>query len=826
MPDEPTMPTPATQPPATVALVLVSHSRPLAEAVATLARQMAGDKLTIACAAGIGPDGSELGTDGTAIAAAIEQADNPAGTVVLMDLGSALISADVALDLIDPDIKTRVTLSAAPFVEGAVVAAARAAAGGSRAEVAAEATAALMPKSVQLGEESAPVQAAAPEAGAPDAVAEATIRDPAGLHARPAAQIVALASTFDASVTIADITRKSDPASAGSMVALAGLGVRTNDRLAIAARGREARQAVAAISELIGGFVGTGDAPPPPQRALQAGRAIPVVPGVVMGPLVRLQRATPQVPTWRSEDPPGEITRLKRAVTAAERSIGASAVGNTSGDIFVVQLALLRDPAIIDRAKSLISTERHNAAFAWQQAIEEAAQHYRALEDPYLKAREADVRDVGLVVLRALLNTRPAELPSGPPAILLVDELAPSEAALLDPARVLGVIDARGGPTSHAAIMLRAVGIPAVAGAAAMVPPKGAQAAGLDGSTGEVWFDPDAEQCERIAQRHAVWKSGQSRTPIGGRLKTPDGHEVELWANVSGLADARAARLGGAVGIGLLRTEMLFLDRAEAPSEAEQVKLLREIFEVFTDHPIVVRTLDAGGDKPIPYLAMEPEPNPFLGLRGIRLLLARTELFETQLRAILVAGKDHDVRIMLPMIATNDELVRARACLDRAHRSLKQAGTPHLWPVPFGIMIEVPAAALVAEQLATQCDFFSIGTNDLTQYVLAAERGHPGLGGYADTAHPAVLRLIAEVVEAGRVAGRSVSVCGESAADPALAGLLVGLGVTRLSMGAASLAGVWKALEKLPFNALESAARQALTAESAAAARAALARLT
>ncbi|WP_367615083.1 phosphoenolpyruvate--protein phosphotransferase [Rhodoplanes serenus] len=833
------------QPPR-VALVLVSHSRALAEATAVLARQMTGDTVAIAIAAGSGPDGGELGTDATAIVDAVTAVDGPAGTVVLMDLGSALLSADLALELLDPDVAARVTLTAAPFVEGAVAAAALAGTGAPREAVAREARAALGPKAEHLGEAAEADTPPVTTAGAPspaDAVAdqasadhgrtvgtaEAVIRDSAGLHARPAARLVALAAGFTATATLTDLTRGTGPAPLTSMVALARLGVRAGDRLRVAASGPDAEAAVAALAAAIESFTGTGDTPPPlhPKEVTPSGRAIPVAPGVALGPLVRLDRALPDVPERRTDDPAGETARLAAAIATARTMLGAAGRGGTAGDILAVQGALLDDPAIVGRAEALIGTERRDAASAWRAAVAEAAAAYGALDDPYLKAREADVHDIGRAVLRLLVGAAPAGAeglrPGGPPAVLVVDDLAPSEAAQLDPATVLGVIDRRGGPTSHAAILLRAAGIPAVAGAAALVPAAGGTLAALDGTTGEVWIDPDAATQAALSARRTAFASARPAAPGGGRVTLGDGVEIALWANVSGPADARAARAAGAAGVGLLRTEMLFLDRLDPPSEDEQVAALRAIFGVFAGCPVVVRLLDAGGDKPIPYLAMAAEANPYLGVRGLRLLLARPEVLDAQLRAVLIAGHGHDVRIMLPMVTEADELARTRAALERVHAALAAAGTPHAWPVPLGIMVEVPASALTAARLAAHADFFSIGTNDLTQYTLAAERGHPGLGRFADAAHPAVLRLIAEVVAAGAAAGRPVSVCGEAAADPQVARLLVGLGVRTLSMGAASLAGVAQALDGASVPALAAAARAALAAETAEAARATVA---
>ncbi|WP_437649589.1 phosphoenolpyruvate--protein phosphotransferase [Sorangium sp. So ce362] len=803
-----------------VGLVLVSHSRALAEATETLARQMTGESVSIACAAGAGDGGAELGTDATAIAAAIERVCGPAGAVVLMDLGSAILSAETALELVDPELGARTRLTGGPIVEGAVAAAVRAAAGGTLEQVAADARQALEPKAAQLGEAEGAAAATAAAAAATAAVAPAVtadlaIADPSGLHARPAAQLIARAATLDAAITLENVTAGRGPVATSSLIALASLGVRRGDVLRIRATGRQAAEAVEALAALVRREAPAGAA----AASAGSGLAIPVAPGVALGPLVRLVRSTPEVPETTVDDTAAEAERLRRALEIAAQDLGSALRGS---DILDAHQALLCDPALVGAALSRIERERRNAAWAFRLAIEAAAAIYRQLDDPYLRAREADVHDVGDAVVRALLGGAAATVPDGPPAVVVADDLTPSEAARLDPARVLGVIDRRGGPTSHAAILLRGAGIPAVAGAAALVPEAGGARAGLDGTTGEVWLDPDPETTVEIERRQAALRA--SRRPPGardGRVRLACGREVELWANVAGPSDARAAREAGALGIGLLRTEMPFLGRVDEPDEDEQADLLAEIFAVFAGAPIVVRTLDAGGDKALPYLGLDAETNPSLGVRGVRLSLARPALLEAQLRAILVAGRGHDVRVLVPMVSTAAEVAAVRAALGRTHEALSAAGRPHLWPVATGIMVEVPSAALMAERLARQADFFSIGTNDLTQHTLAAERGHPRLHALADPAHPAVLRLVRAVVEAGHASGRPVSVCGEAAGDPGAAPLLVGLGITRLSMCASAFDAVEDALAGASFAELAAVAEDALAVDDAAAARAA-----
>ncbi|HVK69343.1 MAG TPA: phosphoenolpyruvate--protein phosphotransferase [Polyangium sp.] len=780
----------------TVGLVLVSHSRALAEATRALATQMTGDRVVIECAAGVGEAGEALGTDATAILASLERAAGEKGVVVLMDLGSALLSAETALDLVDASIAAKTRLSAGPFVEGAVAAAVRAAGGGTLDEVAAEARRGLMAKEEQLGEAApAPAPASVEENTENVFLEDAVIGDEHGLHARPAARLVSRASQFDAKVLIENRTNGKGPRAADSVVLLAGLQARRGDVLRIAASGRQAEAAVRAIAALVRTFGTTPDAPPPPAPATTTNdRGIPIAPGVAVGPCVRLERAEIRFAHPFTKDPPAELDRLTAVLDKVEAEI-RGAFGRE--DMATLHATLLRDPVILQTARERITKQHQNAASAFHEGIERAATALANADDPYMRARIADLRDVELAVLRALGAAPAAVLPEGPPAILLADDLLPSEAARLDPARVLGVVDLRGGPTSHAAILLRGAGIPAVFGAASILKDLPASPArlGLDGSTGELWIDPGPERTADLERRRAEERSTRlSAAAFHGKVPLPSGPTVELWANAASALEARAAKEADAFGIGLLRTEMFFLDRGDAPGEDEQADLYAEVLAAFPDAPVVIRTLDAGGDKRLPWLHVPPEDNPYLGLRGIRLSLDRLDLLETQLRAILRAGRGRDVRIMIPMVSTATEIEATKAALARAANTLDATGKPYLWPVPLGIMVEVPAAALLADRLAPHVDFFSIGTNDLTQYTLAAERGHPRLTALADAGHPAVLDLVNRVSQAGRAAGRAVSVCGEAAADPKLAATFVGLGITKLSMGPAAMARVAAAL--------------------------------
>jgi multiphosphoryl transfer protein len=398
--------------------------------------------------------------------------------------------------------------------------------------------------------------------------------------------------------------------------------------------------------------------------------------------------------------------------------------------------------------------------------------------------------------------------------ILYAADLTPTETSQLDMQLVLGIITAGGGPTSHSAILSRALGIPSVAGVGRMLErqPSGTLT-GINGSTGEIWLEPSEEIQSKLRASRTDWLAGRERLLKSSQqlAVTKDDHRVEVFANIGGANDARAAVKNGAEGVGLLRTEFLFLTRETAPSEEEQFLLLREIFETMGEkHPVTTRTLDVGGDKELPYIQLPEEPNPFLGVRALRLSLTRPDLFLTQIRAILRAAYGFPCRIMFPMVADVEEIHKARIWVEKAHSELEGESQPHAWPVELGIMVEIPSAALLAPVLANEVDFFSIGTNDLTQYTLAAERGNPALSHLADGLHPAVLKLIDEVVEASHQAGKWTGICGELGGDPEATAILVGLGVDELSLNPAGIPRIKSIIRDLTMDTAKELASQAL----------------
>jgi phosphoenolpyruvate-protein phosphotransferase/dihydroxyacetone kinase phosphotransfer subunit len=829
-----------------VGIVVVSHSDALAEGVVRLAREMAGEELALEPAGGFDEPGV-LGTDADRVRGAIERAMSPDGVLVLMDLGSALMSAEFAVEMLE-GASGRVRLSAAPLVEGTVAAAVAASGGATLDEVAAEARGALAMKAAQIDEDAddaSPVPDSA-DGPAPDATAELQVRNAIGLHARPAARFVETVRAFDAEVRVAKAggVGGGAPVSARSLTNLVALGARFGDTLVVTATGPQAVEAVAGLRVLADEGFGDGiaaapttpDAPatspadrrepersePPAAGAVLTGVAASA--GVAIGPAHRLGGLGEAPPDRDARDAGDETRTLNEGIAAArsaiehDREVVAGRAGAADAAIFDAHLALLSDDALLEPARQAIGSGA-TAERAWYDAAQRVAAVYRGLDEPLLQERATDVLDVGRRVVNAITGAEGAGDGGSASAsgIVVADELTPADAAGLDPERVLAIATARGSTTAHAAILARALGLPAVVGLGSGV----LQVADgttllLDGEAGTVMVDPPADMVSDAQERRGrdETRRAAARERAGEPAVTRDGERIEVFANLGTGRDAARAVELGAEGVGLLRTEFLFLGRDTLPGEDEQAQTLREIAQALDGRPLIVRTLDAGADKPLPALPMPPEDNPFLGVRGIRLALARPDVLATQFRAILRVAAEHPVKTMLPMVATLAEITAARELLDQA-----RADTGIDAPMELGIMVEVPAAALAAARLAAHVDFFSLGTNDLTQYTMAAERGDARLAALLAGPQPAVLRLVAATVAGAAAHGRWVGVCGELAGDPAAAVLLAGLGVTELSMAAALVPEVKAALREVSLADARAAAQAALETDDADTAR-------
>ena len=629
---------------------------------------------------------------------------------------------------------------------------------------------------------------------APVAVASET-----GLHARPAAMIAAAARRFAADVRIVKDGRE---ANARSVVSIMALEVAGGDTVSVVARGHDAAAAVAAIADKLATNLdaahGAAAAPSAPAArsipspsgvAATAPRTdgalvgVPASPGIAVGQVFRL-RQDDVVLEERGAEPAREQRALDTAIAAAhlqleslQRRLAEEADADRAA-IFAAHQELLEDPEVLERAATQIRAGA-SAPYAWKQAYTSQAERLFALQNATLAGRATDLRDIGRRVLHLLVGRGEVSLEVPPESILVAEDLTPSDTASLDRTRVRGLCTTMGSATSHVAILARGLGIPAVAG---MDPRVLDLAPGtrviLDGDRGTLKPAPTAQE--------ESWRPSVSPpTSDGGRRElsvalepatTRDGHRVEVVANIGGEHEAARVPEVGGEGVGLLRTEFLFMDRRTAPNEDEQTKTYEAIARALgPERILVIRTLDVGGDKPIPYLAMPAEANPFLGERGVRLTLARPELFRAQVRAILRASHAGKVAMMFPMVATVAEWRAARDLVERERVAL---GVP---PIPVGIMVETAAAALIAERFAREADFFSIGTNDLTQYTLAMDRTNPRLAPQVDALHPAVLRLIERTVAGARAHKRWVGICGALAGDAHAIPVLLGLGVDELS---------------------------------------------
>ncbi len=642
------------------------------------------------------------------------------------------------------------------------------------------------------------------------------LRLPHGIHARPAARIGECARGFEAEVHLVLGDKRGD---ARSPVALLALGTRLGDTVIVEARGDDAEAALAAMIALLDSDMGEGPAvaapAPAPLAELKPGQIAGVIasPGLAMGPVARIDRSAIAV----QRDGAGietERAALAQACSAVRARIAVRAKSGSQqvAAVMSAHLALLDDPGLASAADARIAGGA-SAGFAWRGAVHDQIDALRATGNAHLVERIDDLIDIERQVL-GVLTGAPADADAAPPgAILVADDLLPSQLVTLAESRPAGLCLVRGGPTSHVAILCAGMGLPALVamGDALDAATPGATLL-LDAEAGCATVAPDgaisAAFADRIAARDARRVAAQAAA--AEQCHTADGTRIELFANLGSVEDARAAAAQGAEGSGLVRSEFLFLGRDAAPSEDEQLAAYQGIADALPGLPVIVRLLDIGGDKPAAYLPFAAEENPALGQRGIRVGLAHPDLLETQLRAVLRVRPVGQCRIMLPMVASVAEIVAVRGMVDRLRGELGITER-----VEIGVMVETPAAAITADLLAGQADFLSIGTNDLSQYVLAMDRGNPAVAAQVDPLHPAVLRMIAETCRRGAAAGRWVGVCGGLASDPLAVPILVGLGATELSAVPGFVAEAKAIVRSLTLADAQAHARAALDCSSA-----------
>jgi len=656
---------------------------------------------------------------------------------------------------------------------------------------------------------------------------------PNGLHARPSSAWIDAAKQAGIALQARCGNQVSD---IKSLVSLLQLGAKCGDEIIFsAAAGPDAEARLDGFLQVVKGLSAgeieqaraaaeqqkqavANSWTPPSQAAPIVG--VPAAPGLAIGTVHRLLAAQTEVedkpmPAEQGAQMLQEALAKTRADMQATIDDVSRRVGAHEAGIFKAQAELLDDDGLIGKSCALM-LDGHGPAWAWAQAIEGTAKSLAAMNNPLLAGRAADLRDAGRKVLENLDPKYAAgsmsHLPKGGNVILVAEELSPSQTAAINTDEISGIATVAGGPTSHMAILSRTMGLPAVVAAGQpLEAAKSGDKAIINGDSGAVWLNPsdtdiEAAKAEIIRRADVAKKQAQER-----RLpaKTPDGHKVVIAANVNNPGQVAFALDEGAEAVGLMRTEFLFLEAASAPDEESQFKTYRGMLDALGGRPLIVRTLDIGGDKQVAYLNLPHEQNPFLGVRGARLTLQKPELMYPQLKALYRAAKEGgDISIMFPMIMSVDEVIKLKAIAEDVRAGLNAP------KVPLGIMVEVPSAAICADKLAKHVDFFSIGTNDLTQYTLAVDRENPVLAAQSDGVHPAVLRMIQRTVEGAKLYNRFVGVCGGIAADPFAAVLLTGLGVNELSMTPRDIPPVKARLRATSFREMQELARQACNMET------------
>ncbi len=661
------------------------------------------------------------------------------------------------------------------------------------------------------------------------------VQNSTGLHARPASVLVNLSKKFGSELALVKGTQR---ANSRSLVSLMSLEVGHGDEVQVEAIGPDADAAVAALSQAIRDGLGESveraphtsapqtkskiDSTLPRSKETNPGarflKGVTASPGRAVGRIFQL-KSQEIVIREKGESEAKETERLQHSLCEAKFQLETiSNLLKKEGDsnralIFEAHQELLGDPSLMDLTRRQLAKGK-SAAYAWKLAYTETAEQLASLNNQLLAARATDVRDVGQRVLRLLEEVQSSETQFPENSILVAEDLTPSDVAGLDRERVLGLITTTGGSTSHVAILARSVDLPALAGAdAAVLQIENGTLVVLDATHGELRLQPTAEElaeCEEQKKAHESRRKVETERAHDLAITT-DGRRVEVVANLKGPKESAHAVELGAEGVGLLRTEFLFMNRESAPTEDEQLASYLSIARSFgKNRPVIIRTLDVGGDKPLRYLPLPHEENPFLGERGLRVSLNRPDIFRIQLRAILRAAEGGDVRIMFPMVSTLAELRQAKTILEE-ERVLLGAEA-----IPVGIMVEVPSVAILADRFAQECDFFSIGSNDLTQYTLAIDRGHPKLAAQVDGLDPSILRLIDSSVKAAHAHGKWVGVCGGIASDPQAVPFLLGLGVDELSVSIPVVPAIKAQIRRLSQSECEVLALRALSAESAA----------
>ena len=798
-----------------VGIVIVSHSKMLAEGVKELADQMSQNKVAIIAAGGFDDESSPIGTDPFKIKEAIEALSECDGILVLMDIGSAVMNAELALDLIDEDLQKKTLLCEAPLVEGAIAAAAQAMTGAAIKAVAHEARNGLLGKQslLQPIEDNEPQIETEPSDF--DKEIKITVPNQLGLHARPSVKLVELVNKFN--LTTAIVSTNNKPfVDANSISQISTLGAKKDDILIFKVKGNQVNDLEIALNtftkENFGDPINTNTAKikeEPINKIIPSDELIGlgVSKGIAIGKAKLLKNVLVEVKKEKADDTLLEISKLKNSIAIVLNNFKEiqqktlKLYGKDDAEIFDFHIFMLIDAKTIQQAEQIINDESVSAAYAWYTVYTNLEKKYVDMEDAYLKERASDVVEIRNKVINEIQNNSNNDIILTEPAILIVDEIGPAQTLSLDTEKVLGIISMHGGETSHATILARSLGIPAITSVGKAINAiKENEVLAMNGSTGSIVLESEhpEEIKTLILEKEKEDKLLKERF---AKAKQPavsvDGVEFKILANVSSPKEAKIAFDNGAEGIGLYRTEFLFMNRDSAPSEEEQYTIYKQLCENMEGLPITIRTLDIGGDKQIPYLGISEENNPFLGLRGIRYCLQNTALFKTQLRALCRISADYQIKIMYPMVGVVEEVLSANELLREVQNDLKKEQILFNENMQIGIMVEVPSVLFLIPQLAKEIDFLSIGTNDLTQYLLALDRENTNVSKYFSALHPSVLTAVQRIIRLANENNLDVSLCGELARNQKATKLLSGIGLRNFSMSSPAIPSIKEIVRNL-----------------------------
>jgi multiphosphoryl transfer protein len=792
-----------------IGLLLVSHSRALAEAAVDLIRRTVSPTIPIAAAGGVGETHSEIGTDAIDIQQGIESVAQPDGVLVLMDMGSAILSAEMAKDLLGDSIN--VQLSSGPLVEGGIAAAVQIQAGSPIADVVVAAQRSLLPKQDQLGEATPAAEPTGSPAAAEESF-ESVLENIYGLHLRPVAALIKTLGADAKNVQIENVTGKRGPIVAASLVEIARLQAKKGDTVRFRLSGPNTAHVRKEIESFLECLRNEDGQPLPPATAKEDSASpapIAVSSGLAVGRVLFADRLDLRIPDTRPNTPTeieAECQRLTAAIGAAQKTVTqrvakfSSSLDPAEIAILEAQQLILSDDVLLAKAQEQIQSKPANAAAAWFETLTEVAEDQAGAADEYLRQRALDFREAAAAVVQQLIGQTNQFANLNEDRVLVCAELNPTLIDQIQSTRITGVIELGGGSLSHGAILARSIGLPVIANAAgseSML--RSAEIVAIDGSTGQLLVNPAPEVVQEWRQRQANSRELQqqavqlSQTPA----VSADNIAFLIAANAGKRRDVELALGNGADGIGLFRSEFLFDQFQTLPSEEEQLAAYRDALEPISgdsrskaarspgssgEFSVTLRLLDIGGDKPLPFLSPGKENNPFLGVRGLRLLLRHPEFLESHLGAILRLAELFSIKLLVPMVTSVNEISRLKHHVEKAHQSLDARKLSHRWPIEIGAMIETPASAVTFDQMIELLDFASIGTNDLTQYVLSAERGNPQLEEFADSLHPAVVHLCRDVIALANQRALPISICGEIASDPVAVPLLAGLGLRVFSV--------------------------------------------